>query len=908
MLRSILSLWQKTNLSRFGIGAAATRRKSRSWSVAGALEQRTLLASLVSATKLSYQDTDGDNVTVTLSKPVLTAGNVNSIFTFDTGTVNGSNATKQQLRSINLGGVLGVAGTTITTAAVRSATTGGDGFAAVGQINATGIDIGAVTIDGDLGRILAGDATLTTQGLGALKVHSMGRYGTLTGATNLNSVIQGKLASLTTKSDVKDAYISVQGAAASGQIGAISIGGSLIGGTVTNSGGIQSTGDIGAVTITGDVVGGAGQSTGGIVSSGKLASVTIGGSLIGGTGNFSGLIGSSNDMGAVKVTGDVVGGAGQSTGGIVSSAKLTSVTIGGSLIGGSGVESGRIYSSLDMGPVKVTGNVVGGAGQNTGSIFTQGKLASVTIGGDLKGGTGDGGGQINSDYDMGALKVTGNVAGGAGSYTGSIYISGKLASVTIGGSLIGGTGSFSGRIGSSLDMGAVNVTGDVVGGAGDNTGRFISSAKLASVTIGGSLIGGSGLYSGQIFSLQDMGTVKVTGNVVGGSSIETGGIRTDAKLASVSIGGSLIGGSGPQGGRILSLHDMGVVNVTGSIVGGSGSETGSIHSSGKLASVTIGGSLIGGGGSFTARIYSFLDMGAVSVAGDIRGGTGGSSGLIAINAGKITSVTLGGSLIGGSNSFSGGIHSSVGELLTLSIGGDIRGGSASGANELQHSGFVWVNRIGTLTLNGSLIAGTDNTTGTFINCGAIRVTHDIGNLTIKGSVIGNSTNNALITARGQITPVGTTDLAIGKLTINGRVEYGLIVAGSSAEPAVTSSNADAQIGPVVIGGDWIASSLAAGASAGVDAYFGNSNDAKMSGVGVKDFPTVSSKITSIVIGGQVLGTVGGIDHFGFVAENIGSFKVKGGTTTYTLIAGNSNDDILLSLNSLFSGDTRLNEI
>ncbi len=114
-----------------------------------------LLATLVAANKLTYQDADGDNVEVTLSKPVLTAGNVNSIFTFDTGPIAG-NGTKQQLRTINLVGVAGVAGTTIITKAMRSAANGGDGFAAIGQIDALGIDIGAVTIDGDLGRILAG--------------------------------------------------------------------------------------------------------------------------------------------------------------------------------------------------------------------------------------------------------------------------------------------------------------------------------------------------------------------------------------------------------------------------------------------------------------------------------------------------------------------------------------------------------------------------------------------------------------------------------------------------------------------------------------------------------------------------------------------------------------------------------
>lgn len=79
----------------------------------------------------------------------------------------------------------------------------------------------------------------------------------------------------------------------------------------------------------------------------------------------------------------------------------------------------------------------------------------------------------------------------------------------------------------------------------------------------------------------------------------------------------------------------------------------------------------------------------------------------------------------------------------------------------------------------------------------------------------------------------------------------------------------------------------------------------MSGAAVKDVATVFSKITSIVIGGQVTDTTAGGDHFGCIAESIGSFKVKGGTTSYSLVAGNSNDDIQLTI--LFN-DTRLNEI
>ena len=162
---SLRETLRSTWSSIFGKNVHKRRRQAIRLAAGDHLESRLLLATLVNTTTLTYQDTDGDNVTVSFSRPILTNATVaNSVFTFDTGTVNGSNAGKQQLRSINLASLPAAAGTTITTTAVRSATTGGDGFAALGQINATGRDISTVTIDGDLGRILAGDAVGTTQG------------------------------------------------------------------------------------------------------------------------------------------------------------------------------------------------------------------------------------------------------------------------------------------------------------------------------------------------------------------------------------------------------------------------------------------------------------------------------------------------------------------------------------------------------------------------------------------------------------------------------------------------------------------------------------------------------------------------------------------------------------------------
>src|SRR5262245_40128852 len=82
------------------------------------LEPREVPATLVNASTLTFQDADGDAVRVTLSKAILTAGNVNTVFSFDTGSVDGSNTTRQQLRAIDLTSLgAGATGVGITTAA-----------------------------------------------------------------------------------------------------------------------------------------------------------------------------------------------------------------------------------------------------------------------------------------------------------------------------------------------------------------------------------------------------------------------------------------------------------------------------------------------------------------------------------------------------------------------------------------------------------------------------------------------------------------------------------------------------------------------------------------------------------------------------------------------------------------------
>src|SRR5262249_59612309 len=124
-------------------------------------------------------------------------------------------------------------------------------------------------------------------------------------------------------------------------------------------------------------------------------------------------------------------------------------------------------------------------------------------------------------------------------------------------------------------------------------------------------------------------------------------------------------------------------------------------------------------------------------------------------------------------------------------------------------------------------------------------------------------------AGGNLSGTETNDLAIGSVIVRGRVEHGQILAGVNPEKAMVYApvDADAEIGSVFVGGDWIASSISAGAVAGANNFFGDGDDAKMNAM-FKDLPQSFSKIGSVTIAGQLLGTVGGTEPYGFAGESI----------------------------------------
>lgn len=810
------------------------------------LEGRISPAALINPTTVMYKDLDGDIVTVKFTKSIFTTNllgvaNANSVFKFSDGTnpianaVTGTsfvaaNETPQQLQLIDLtsapisAGKNLASGTGVTVTVVKGAT--GNGTADLGYIKATGLPLGAVSINGDLGQIDAGSASFVT-GLASLKVKTLGARDPLetqlaTGRSLVSNII-GALGSLTVTGDVTTASV-------------------LVANGLNGSQQITTLGKIGTVTIGGSL-------------KGRVATEAA--------SDSTGLISADWDIGAVKIgtlaTQGIVGGGGKNAGSVQAGGKIASLTVSGDITGSTGVGSGSVHADGILGAVLVKGSLKGGAAKDSGSISATG-VAAVTIGGSILGGGDAGSGVISSMKDIGAVKVTGSIDGvGVGATANSIGVAGisavgKIGTINIIGSLIGGGQASSGFISSGTDMGSVAVAA-ITGGAGQNSGTITAGGKLLTsgaagpigLTVKGDVTAGTGAGSGSVFSgtdsnlIGDMGSVKISGKLVGGAQDNSGTIASGGKIASVTIGPAVLpavqlavlqGGVGNFSGSVVSKGAMGAVKITGHVEGGGGIFSGSIASRDLI----------------TSTGESAGNLGAVTIAGHLKGGTGADSGQIRAD-GKLASATTG-DLLGDSGARSGSIRAGQGMVANGTGAITIKGVMTGGGGTSETGGVIAEGKIASVLVKGAVTGGT------------IRAGDDIASITVNSSVTG-----AQFSARGKAIQSGTTDLAIGKVTITGAITDSKILAGY--DTSLVASNPDAQIGAVLVKGNWTASDLVAGVADAGAAGFGI-GDVKIAGT---DNVKIISQIASIVIGGSISGTAGGTDHFGFTAQKIVAMKV-----------------------------------
>lgn len=888
---------------------------------------------IVNNTTATYTDLDGDKVTIQITGAPAGATLSPDDFQFSVGQFG------FQLHQLNLsddGQEWARANISINAVPVGGM---GDSFANVGFINAAGVDLGKVTVNGDLGRIDAGLTGNAIPGLASLNVQSFGVANT----TTQTSTIVGRLGGLVVRSDFGNTQLSVTDT--DGSITSIAITGNLDGRGATGEAGISASQSIGTVTINGSVFGGSVLKAGRISAGTSMGSLTVGGSIFGGTFDETGFIAATTTMGNVLIKGSIFGGTQSGSGFVSSNGNMGNVTIKGSIVSGNVVDgatdsaSGNLSSGGNMGALVISGNLIGGAGNSSGTVYAMGMVKSVAIGGFLKGGAGHESGCIIAEGGLGNVTVTGDLVGGSGNHSGSISTvnNGSIASVTIGGSVIGSGNALTGIL-SDHQLGVVKIAGEVVssrisaeGGTGtpaamlaiksltvglgvENSVIFAGSAynsltatnptatlgpviiggdfvtsnmnagAMAAITIKGSLDGRGVAARNGIFSLGAISSVTIGGNLFGGSVFQAGMVRSETTMGPVTLGGSIFGGTGPSSGNIEAGTTMGNVLVKGSIFGGTDDHTGTIFASGNMGNITIKGSIVaatvpnGASDIDSGIVYTFGNMGAVVIGGSLIGSNSNYSGSV-YASGTIKSATVNGSIKGGAGYQSGMIYGSAG-VGNVMILGDMIGGTA------EFSGSVFSNmNIANVTVNGSLIGGHTQT--------GIISGNQLGAVKILGGMTGGR-----ISAEGVLDPA-TVALAsaIKSVTIGGTFQNALILGGYNI--GGTATNADATIGAVTVGGNWIASSIVAGVDDGADNLFGTADDVKIT-EGAVD--TLFSTIASVTIKGYAMGTVGGSDHFGITAEQVGAVKV--GLRTFNLAPGTDTTGHLIGS----TGDFRVKEV
>ena len=505
------------------------------------LESRIAPASLNAALNvLTYKDLQGDSVKISFSHPVASGD-----FTFNNAFASTGD---QQLQLIDIDGQTALNGINIAVSVTHAP--GGDGLAAIGAINAAGVNLGKVTIPGDIGQIDA--AAIST-----LSVQSIGLYGTATqaaGAPSLTSTITGGIGKLKVANDIQGADIEITGA-----ISLLSVGGGL------NSGAeVSASGTITAAHIGGSISGGSD------LDGSSITSVKVGADVRGEI--------SANTIGTVKIGGSDIGG------GISGTTSVGAVTIAHDLN-----ENGRIESSSGT----IASLKIGGGISDRAYISGDTGVGPVTVGLDVT----DGGYILSSAGTIGAVKIGGSLTGEYNSSTKS-YISGDegVGPVTIGGDL-----SYYGEI---LSPGGI-VSSVKIAGSVSETAKITADA-IGNVTVGNDLRGevtsevgaigavkvGAGLYDAKITSETNIGPITVGGSVddaliVAGIS----GTPTAITIGAIKVGGSWIQSS-VTAGVTEGVSDNGYGNAN-DVLYATTSNIASIDIAGAVVGATSGDSTYG---------------------------------------------------------------------------------------------------------------------------------------------------------------------------------------------------------------------------------------------------------------------------------------------------------------------------
>jgi hypothetical protein len=522
------------------------------------------------------------------------------------GTGSGSVQATAALGAVMVKGSLtGKAGTnsgSISAAGIGPVTIGGSilgGDGAGSGVIVSKKAIGAVKVSGSID----GTTGVASTAIGVAGIRAEDGIGAVTilgdlkgGPQNFSGFVDsgGNLGAVVVNSITGGAGQSSGSISAAGKIPGLTVKNNVTGGSGAGAGsvfsGTDSTfiGDLGAVKIGGRLIGGSQDSAGTISSGGKIASVTIGPSaapanqlvlLSGGAGSFSGSIVSHGAIGAVKITGHVEGGSGNFSGSIWSQDLFTDT----------------LESAGSIAAITISGHLQGGNGDDSGAIRADGNLAASTTA-DMTGGSGARSGSIRAGQGgiqpglIGAVTVKGALTGGLGPQSGWVLSEGKIASVTVNGSSVGGS------IRAGDDIGAVTFKGDIdtvgVVARGQATPGATTDLAIGKITVLGNAI--SSRFRAGYDTLDSFYTTLTP-------------VNPDAQIGSVFVKGNWTTGdilAGVVDGGDAGFGTEGDVKI-------SGTDNPKIIS--QIASIVIGGNVTGAAGGTPHFGFTAQKLGAVKV-------------------------------------------------------------------------------------------------------------------------------------------------------------------------------------------------------------------------------------------------------------------------------------------------------
>jgi hypothetical protein len=339
---------------------------------------------------------------------------------------------------------------------VKNLTGGGDGQAKIGFINAAGLGLGSIKIEGSLGHISAG------MGGGKMGIKSLnlsGDFGNANGASQLSRIVGG-MSNLTVGGSMQNDSVQVDGG-----IKNVYIGGHLNGASGLTP---DNLAEISAVGIDGFVARG-NALPGGLLLAEAIAKMTIGGSIKGG-----GIV-TTKDLGSMSML---------------------------------NMNGGSIFSGGKVRSIKVRGEITAGENDDPASMTSRDGFDKITIKHDvnnaliLAGYTKDGE-PVNPDATIGKVVVKGNwiqssLVAGVDDSTGDGF--GRNDTVIAGDV----TPSITSRIAS------VVIKGSATGSSSISDDHFgIVAQQVGKLSIGGSRIDLSGLNSEGILLDQANGDFRV---------------------------------------------------------------------------------------------------------------------------------------------------------------------------------------------------------------------------------------------------------------------------------------------------------------------------------------------------------------------------------------------------------------